>query len=127
MKEVVVCIGSNIANKECEMELAFQWLNGILDGFRYSGAYATDATSKSLSPMPYLNGVGIGMTSLGYDDLKKIIRDYETTRGRKKAEDAQGIIIDIDIVFFGGENKRQAESQSSYFRKGFHMLNQSNA
>lgn len=119
---VVICLGSNAANKKEEMAMAADWLSTVIADMSYSGAYETEATPESRTPMPYLNAVATGLTSLPCIELKHTLKSYETQRGRHSLRPEEGTLIDLDIVFYGTDNLRPAESQSEYFLKGYRSL-----
>lgn len=114
--KVVIGIGSNCQQKAAEMEAACRWLCGVLGDCRVSKPYHNPATACSLTPMPYLNAVAVGLTSRSASQLQALCKTYEQQRGRTPQTDrTRGIIIDLDVVVYNTAILRPSQSRQPYF------------
>lgn len=89
-----------------------------------SGPYPTLPAPPAPPDGPsYANAVIRATTTLTCGEVRTLLKHIETTSGRMPHHKACGrVVIDIDLVVYGGEICRMKEFEASYFRKGYDSL-----
>lgn len=117
MHTAILCFGSNLSKAHAERMIA--------EGLRLMEASAQTLSASDVYPSSsgYENMVAEMSTCLTYAELHSVTKRAEEALGRTPAMKAEGRVpIDIDIVYFDGEVKRQVDSVSAYFLQGMRML-----
>ena len=104
MKTVYLGLGSNIPNRERNIQKAIDMLQETqgIDVTDVSTMIETKAVSKIAQP-EYLNGVAAITTILTPKELLKITQKIETKLGRDSKGTGDPRTIDIDILFYGDD------------------------
>ncbi|MCX6451271.1 MAG: 2-amino-4-hydroxy-6-hydroxymethyldihydropteridine diphosphokinase [Actinobacteria bacterium] len=98
--KVVIALGSNLGNREENIELAVAELNKIIDVTHLSTLYETDPVGGPQQP-DYLNAVLIGESELAPQELLKAALSIESKLGRVREVRWGARTIDIDLIVFG--------------------------
>lgn len=119
---VVLCLGSNVHDRQGHLDRAVEALQPLLTGsVRMSTAYMTP--SHSGFGAAYLNCVMIAQTSLTVAELTARIKAIEKDEGRTPQSKAEGHVpLDIDIVMYDGHILREADYAALHFRLGYSRL-----
>lgn len=116
---VVLSIGSNCRYEE--VGIAMLWLDSILSDCEMSHEYLTPAL-QGYGPQ-YTNAVVSGCTSMTYDELDRLLKQYEREHGRDEAARERGDVpVDIDIVVWDGEVVRPRDFRHDFFQIGWRTL-----
>ena len=103
MMDVFLLLGSNLGNRQSFMLKAIALIeHDIAPVVKSSSLYETASWGKTDAP-DYLNQVILLQTDLPASLLLKKILDIETIIGRQRDEKWGPRIIDIDILFYGGQ------------------------
>lgn len=116
--EITLCIGSNLEPRRAASKI--EEATALLE----AAGVAIRANSHVYpSASGYQNCVMQARADAGYDTLLKATKDIERRLGRTpEMKDRGEVPIDIDIVVFDGEVKRQADYDSAYFKKGLNYI-----
>jgi 2-amino-4-hydroxy-6-hydroxymethyldihydropteridine diphosphokinase len=98
--KVVIALGSNLGNREENIELAVAELNKIIDVTHLSTLYETDPVGGPQQP-DYLNAVLIGESELAPQELLKTALSIESKLGRVREVRWGARTIDIDLIVLG--------------------------
>ena len=98
--KVVIALGSNLGNREENIELAVAELNKIIDVTHLSALYETDPVGGPQQP-DYLNAVLIGESELAPRELLKAALSIESELGRVREVHWGARTIDIDLIVLG--------------------------
>jgi len=98
--KVVIALGSNLGNREENIELAVAELNKIIDVTHLSTLYETDPVGGPQQP-DYLNAVLIGESELAPQELLKAALSIESELGRVREVHWGARTIDIDLIVLG--------------------------
>ncbi len=98
--KVVIALGSNLGNREENIELAVAELNKIIDVTHLSTLYETDPVGGPQQP-DYLNAVLIGESELAPQELLKAALSIESKLGRVREVRWGARTIDIDLIVLG--------------------------
>jgi len=98
--KVVIALGSNLGNREENIELAVAELNKIIDVTHLSTLYETDPVGGPQQP-DYLNAVLIGESELAPRELLKAALSIESELGRVREVHWGVRTIDIDLIVLG--------------------------
>lgn len=125
MKGVVICIGSNVADSEVNVNNALKFVYDNFSAVKATEPYLTEAEGYVAGCNQYLNCVVIAETQLSESDLRQLLKTYETGAGRLPEHKVLHTIpIDVDVVIYDGKIVDNKEYISSYFQRGLEMLNQ---
>lgn len=120
--EVVLSLGSNCGDRHRNVEQGLEWASGLLDHFRTSTLYESEALGGS--GHLYVNAVAIGNTGLSVERLNGLAKAREIEAGRDAAARAEGKVpLDIDIVKADGVVLRPRDFACDFFRHGWEELN----
>jgi len=98
--KVVIALGSNLGNREENIELSVAELNKIIDVTHLSTLYETDPVGGPQQP-DYLNAVLIGESELAPQELLKAALSIESELGRVREVHWGARTIDIDLIVLG--------------------------
>ena len=111
---VVLGLGSNLGNRAIHLKRAISrlaWGRGaVLQGVKLSRIYESPALTPSGAPdawdLPYLNCALSGETTLQPGDLLRQVQEVERSLGRHDHEPWAPRVIDIDILWWNGNEVR---------------------
>ncbi|NPD80632.1 hypothetical protein HPS57_01350 [Prevotella sp. PINT] len=101
--KVIVSLGSN-KNQIENIEIAEKELKAFFSAIRFS---TTQYTGDG-----YYNAVGVGESSLSYDELKALTKNLEKKLGR--TDDRETIPIDVDILEHNGHCHKPEDMAREY-------------
>ena len=114
--EVVLCLGSNVADRRQRLDGAIHRLASRLTIRDYSEA--VESADVSGLGRDYLNIVARCSTSLSLNDLRSLIAEIETIEGRTPQSKTSGSMpIDIDVVMYNGKVVSPCDFHRDYFRQ----------
>ncbi len=97
--QIFLGLGSNLGNREENLEKATESLKDILVIEKISSVYEADPVGAEDHPQ-YLNQVLEAQTELAPHDLLSSVKELEKRLGRKTEGDMKPRVIDIDILFY---------------------------
>ena len=122
MNSLVISIGSNSHNRECQIYSCVNWLHSIVNIRMISEVYNTQATNGI--DADYLNMVVIADCNDELDIILEKFKNYEAISGRTLQSKIIGVIpIDLDIVIWNNNIIREKDFNQKYFQIGWHQLN----
>ncbi len=118
---IVISIGSNVAQRRARVEQAIVWIKTILEETECSDIYETAPLNGSGSN--YVNAVVRGETELSLFGFIALTKEYERQQGRDDEARKRGeVVVDIDVVIADGEIIRLRDYNCYFFRKGYDSL-----
>lgn len=118
---IVISIGSNVAQRRARVEQAIAWIKTILKETECSDIYETAPLNGSGSN--YVNAVVRGETELSLSGFIALTKEYERQQGRDDEARQRGeVVVDIDVVIADGEIIRLRDYNCYFFRKGYDSL-----
>ena len=102
MPKAFIGAGSNLGNREANLEAAKERLTLLVKFLCASPVYETDPVGGPPQGK-YLNAVWEIETSLGADDLLNALLEIESAMGRVRKEKNGPRVIDLDILFCGDQ------------------------
>ena len=100
--KVVIALGSNLGDRELNIDSAVAELAKIIEVTNLSTNYETDPVGGPEQPM-YLNAVLIAETHLDPHDLLIAMLEIENRLGRKREIQWGPRTIDLDLIVVGDE------------------------
>jgi 2-amino-4-hydroxy-6-hydroxymethyldihydropteridine diphosphokinase len=95
-----IALGSNLGNRENNLELARTRLGALLSDFRASSSYETEPVDVP-GPQPlYLNAAVVGQTRLGARELLDELLKIERLAGRERPSPGAARTLDLDLVIY---------------------------
>ncbi|MDE6811550.1 MAG: 2-amino-4-hydroxy-6-hydroxymethyldihydropteridine diphosphokinase [Muribaculaceae bacterium] len=117
----VISLGSNCGFREQHLLHALNSLAELSDSIYSSTHYESPALGGSAPH--YLNAVAEIETSLGVEDLNRILKSLEVSEGRDELARAEGKVpLDADIVIADGEIIRPKDFSQFFFKRGYEEL-----
>ena len=98
--QVYLGLGSNLGNRQANMEKALKLLDDTLQIELISSVYETEPVGYVEQPM-FLNAVCRGQTELGPLQLLSLVKGIEVSLGRVSSFPNAPRPIDLDIIFYG--------------------------
>ena len=98
--QVYLGIGSNLEDRQANMEKALKLLGDTLQIELVSSIYETEPVGYVEQPM-FLNAVCRGQTELGPLQLLSLVKGIEASLGRVSSFPNAPRTIDVDIIFYG--------------------------
>jgi 2-amino-4-hydroxy-6-hydroxymethyldihydropteridine diphosphokinase len=121
MNNVVICIGSNTANREEIIADAIKRLTELICNVRQSSVY--ECESHSGIGAPYINTVISGSTMLSYEQLYSFTKQLEVEMGRTPRSKETGVMpLDIDIVLCNDKIIHPRDYKLYHFRHGYEQI-----
>lgn len=121
MNNVVICIGSNTANREEIIADAIKRLTELICNVRQSSVY--ECESHSGIGAPYINTVISGSTMLSYEQLHSFTKQLEVEMGRTPRSKETGVMpLDIDIVLCNDKIIHPRDYELYHFRHGYEQI-----
>ena len=102
MATAYLCIGSNLGDREANLNQALALLSQKVNVNKASSIYETEPIGYKEQPM-FLNMVCETSTNLEPRELLHFAEDIEDKMGRKSGFRNSPRLIDIDILFYGTE------------------------
>jgi len=106
--KVVLALGSNLGDRESNIDRAIAELNKVLEITHLSSLIETDPVGGPEQPN-YLNAVALGECDLEPLELLRHALRIESELGRVRAEKWGARIIDIDLIAMGEISIKTAE------------------
>ena len=111
---VILGLGSNLGNRAIHLKRAISRLSrgrgAVLEGVKLSRIYESPALTPQGAPaewdLPYLNCALSGETTLEPGDLLRHVQEIETSLGRPEHERWAPRVIDMDILWWDGNEVR---------------------
>ncbi len=120
----VICIGSNVENKQLNVAEIVAQLATMFKHFRASDIYE-NADDSGLGN-PYANAVCCGDYDGDFDSLAAFAAQREAMYGRTPQSKTSGVMpLDIDIVVFHDCIINRTQFDKDYFRQGYTQLSAS--
>lgn len=117
----VLCLGSNVADREQMIGRAITQLEGLCRIIASSTIY--EAPDDSGLGGPYLNVVMSVVPDLPYEDFRLRLKEMECDFGRNEQSKSIGCMpLDVDIIIWDGEIVDRYQYSREYFQKGFREL-----
>lgn len=123
MNEFVVSIGSNVADRDCRINEALQWLASKYVQLAVSKIYNSHALN-GCDP-DYLNAVMICSVEdkISISEVNTELKKYERSCGRSPQCKVNGRVpIDLDIVMWNNQIVRTKDFNCEFFRIGWNQL-----
>ena len=98
--QVYLGLGSNLGDRQANIEKALKLLNDTLQIELVSSIYETEPVGYVEQPM-FLNAVCCGQTELGPLQLLSLVKGIEASLGRVSSFPNAPRTIDLDIIFYG--------------------------
>lgn len=98
--QVYLGIGSNLGDRQANMEKALKLLGDTLQIGLVSSIYETEPVGYIEQPV-FLNAVCRGLTELGPLQLLSLVKGMEASLGRVSSFPNAPRTIDLDIIFYG--------------------------
>lgn len=99
---IILGLGSNIGNREANLQNAVNKLAGIVRELRFSRVFESPALMPEGAPKdwnkPFFNMAVAGMTGLSPKDMLHAVKSMEQELGRKQGDRWCPRVIDIDIL-----------------------------
>jgi 2-amino-4-hydroxy-6-hydroxymethyldihydropteridine diphosphokinase len=105
---VFLGLGSNIGEREFNIEKAVEKLREVMMIEKLSSLYETEPKKVQNHPV-YLNQVLQGTTHLSPHELLSKLKEIEKLLGRETKGDLSPRLIDIDIIFYNQNRIRSEE------------------
>lgn len=102
MTYAIIGLGTNMGDRQANLEKAVEVLEDEVDVDLKSGVYDTAPIHKKDQDR-FLNQVVGGETSLDPKALLKFVKKTEKDMGREKTSENGPRVIDIDILFYGSQ------------------------
>lgn len=100
---VAIAIGSNLGDREANLELAHQHLRPFLADYRASSTYETKPVDVP-GPQPlFLNAAVVGRTELDARALLERLLEIERQAGRTRPSPGAARTLDLDLILVGSE------------------------
>jgi 2-amino-4-hydroxy-6-hydroxymethyldihydropteridine diphosphokinase len=106
--QVYLGLGSNLGDRQTNIEKALKLLNDTLQIELVSSIYETEPVGYEEQPM-FLNAVCRGQTEIGPLQLLSLVKGIEASLGRVSSFPNAPRTIDIDIIFYGNMNIQTQE------------------
>lgn len=121
MNDIVICIGSNTANRAQIIEKTVETLGSLMCNLRRSSVY--ECESHSGIGNPYYNTVVQGGTNMSYEKLRAITKQMEKDMGRTPQSKLTGVMpLDIDIILCNNEIVHPKDYELYHFRHGYEQI-----
>lgn len=122
MIETYISVGSNHLSGDEHVRSALLFLQRAFENVRCSSVYQTPSISTGDSSM-YHNAVACCSVddSQSAETLQRRLKEYEESAGRTHGD--KEVLIDLDLVVFGGTITRPVDFSRNYFSIGYKELN----
>ena len=100
--KAVIALGSNLGNRELNIDSAIAELAKIIEITHLSTNYETDPVGGPEQPK-YLNAIAIAEAELEPEELLTAMLDIENKLGRKREVHWGPRTLDLDLITFGDE------------------------
>lgn len=121
MKNSFIVIGSNTGPRESHINRALRELERLCEIHKVSHIYESpDYLGKGRQ---YLNCVVEFCSSECENALISCLKEMEKEAGRTELSKERGEVpLDVDIVIWDGEIRRDADFNASFFKEGFNSI-----
>lgn len=101
-RDVFIALGSNVGDREANLEDAIERISGVVDVTKRSRLYQSAPMYVTDQPA-FLNMALKGRTALSAEELLKALKDLEAEIGRRPTFRNGPRVIDLDILYFGDQ------------------------
>jgi 2-amino-4-hydroxy-6-hydroxymethyldihydropteridine diphosphokinase len=98
---VAIALGSNLGNRQANVEWAIDRLARLLAGLRASSIIETEPVDVPDEQPRYLNAAVVGQSDLGPQELLHELTALEAERGRTRPSLRAARTLDIDLILYG--------------------------
>jgi 2-amino-4-hydroxy-6-hydroxymethyldihydropteridine diphosphokinase len=106
---VAIALGSNLGDRQANLELARSRLRTLLTDYRASSEYETEPVGVP-GPQPrFLNAAVVGSTKLSPRALLETLLDIERQASRTRPFPGAARTLDLDLILFGGAIVNEAD------------------
>jgi 2-amino-4-hydroxy-6-hydroxymethyldihydropteridine diphosphokinase len=98
---VAIALGSNLGDRDAQLDEAEDRLAALLSGAVASGRYETDAVGSLPDSPPFLNEVVVGTTLLSPRSLLEALHAIEQAAGRERPFVNAPRTLDLDLILYG--------------------------
>ena len=117
----VLVIGSNYGDRIHNVKKAIDFLGDRYEILNCSEIY--ESPDLLGTGAPYLNAVVEISISNDEDEVNRVLKKFEADSGRDAVRRSRGEVpVDIDIVIWNEEIRRQKDYESAYFLKGYEQI-----
>ena len=99
---VAIALGSNLGDRQSNLELARERLRTLLTGYRASSEYETEPVGVPGQQPRFLNAAVVGTTALGPRALLETLLDIERQAGRTRPFPGAARTLDVDLILIDG-------------------------
>lgn len=119
--QVILALGTNVDAEE-NIAKTLELLQGSLTSMCYSHPLWT--LPIGIQSANFLNCVVHGQCHLAYEDLRDLTKEIEHRCGNTAEKREKGeIVMDIDILLYGGKKYHRADWKRLYIKEGLKELN----
>ena len=117
LNSAVICIGSNVADREAVVSAA---LGDVSRGgvVRVSSGLYDTAADNGIDA-PYINLVALVDVAHDLDSLRALAKKLEREAGRTAASTSLAMPLDIDIIMWNGAVVDRRQYEKPYFKEGY--------
>jgi 2-amino-4-hydroxy-6-hydroxymethyldihydropteridine diphosphokinase len=98
---VAVALGSNLGDREANLDFGIAALSGLVSNLTQSSRYDTEPVGVTGNQPRYLNAVVVGDTALGARELLEELLAIEQKGGRTRHTPMASRTLDLDLILFG--------------------------
>lgn len=98
---VAIALGSNLGDRDAQLDAAEERLASLLSGAVASARYETDPVGGPSDASPYLNEVVVGSTRLSPRSLLDALLTIERDAGRERPFPNAPRTLDLDLILYG--------------------------
>ena len=101
MPVVAIALGSNLGDRQANIDFAIARLREILGDLRVSSFINSPPFDVPDTQPDYLNAVVVGETSLSAEDVLARLLAIERERGRERPSVRAARTLDLDLILYG--------------------------
>ncbi len=98
---VAIALGSNLGDRDAQLDDAEERLATLLSGAVASGRYETDAVGGPPDSPRFLNEVVVGTTLISPRSLLQALQAIEEAAGRERPFPDAPRTLDLDLILYG--------------------------
>jgi len=99
---VAIALGSNLGDRQANLELARVRLKTLLTNYRASSEHETEPIGVPGEQPRFLNAAVVGTTALGPRALLETLLDIERQAGRTRPFPGAARTLDLDLILMSG-------------------------
>jgi 2-amino-4-hydroxy-6-hydroxymethyldihydropteridine diphosphokinase len=106
---VAIALGSNLGDRQGNLELARKYLRPFLTDYRASSTYETEPVGVPGRQPLFLNAAVVGLTELSARALLEKLLEIEERAGRTRPSPGAARTLDLDLILHGGAIVNEAD------------------